>query len=259
MINAKTLPAFIIGDPVEHSRSPLMHNAAFRFMGINAVYLALPVKHEDLPIVIPGLKKMPLLGMNVTIPHKTAIIPFLDELSDEALTIKAVNTIENQNGKWIGHNTDWYGVFKTLELNKIRASCRTLVIGAGGATNGVVYGLLKYGIDSISVTNRTMAKAEEIARIFPVNLVHYDRYQNQLDQYDLIINTTSIGFNELIPQFHPARFYFDLKYYSGQIDIPNYIDGNLMLLYQGARAFEIWIGQDAPVEVMESALKSMDV
>lgn len=254
MITAMTKPCFIIGNPVEHSKSPIFQNEAFKYYNIDSVYLALNVAKENLDAVVRALKCLTIFGLNVTIPYKADIMNYCDELSDDAAKIKAVNTIEIKEGKWIGHNTDWYGVYKTLEINKILKDINVLIIGSGGATNGVVYGLKKYGIKKITLTNRTREKALEIKNLFDLKLLDYSDYKKTLSDYDLIINTTSVEFGDLVDVFDDRIVYFDLKYYKGRVDTPKYIDGSLMLLYQGAKAFEIWTGLTAPVEVMKKIL-----
>ena len=180
------------------------------------------------------------------------ILLIRDELSPDAQKIEAVNTIEIKDKKWIGHNTDWYGVYETLSLNKIANDVNVLIIGAG-STNGVVYGLQKYGVSSIAITNRTDEKAQDIAKLFGVDVVDYSRYEGVIDKYNLIINSTSLDFGDLISCCNEKTFYFDLKYYNSKPSLPNYIDGTQMLLYQGAKAFEIWTKIRAPIEVMRKA------
>ncbi|OHD05361.1 MAG: shikimate dehydrogenase [Spirochaetes bacterium GWD1_27_9] len=254
-ITAKTLPTFIIGNPISHSKSPVFQNAAFNHCNINSVYLAINIEKNDFEAVIAGLKKINIFGMNITIPYKVDILKYVDELSEDAKLIGAVNTIEVLNGNWVGHNTDWYGVYKTLELNKLSPSQDCLIIGAGGATNGVIYGLQQYGVKNIAITNRTKDKAELIKDQFNIDLIDFEEYKSKIKNYSLIINTTSIDFNKLVDSFLEDKTYFDLKYYSGKIDMPNYIDGKIMLLYQGAKAFEIWTKQEAPIEIMQKAME----
>ena len=242
-IDTKTQLYAIIGDPVEHSKSPTMQNEFFNNAGINAVYLAFHVKGEDLPDVVTGFKKLKeLRGFNVTVPHKVEIMKYLDEVDSVAKKIGAVNTVVINNGKGFGYNTDWYGVFKTLEENKVSRDVKTLIIGAGGAANGVVYGLQEYGISDIAITNRTAEKAEVIAKLFDIKTLDFASYQDKLNEYQLVINTTTIPFGQMIADFKKDVVYFDLKYYLEST--PDFcIDGKTMLHYQGVKAFEYWTGE----------------
>lgn len=168
LITSGTLPAFLIGHPVAHSISPIFQNNAFKSCGINSIYLALDIKPENFNDVMTGIKKIKTYGLNVTLPYKIDIINHIDKLSDEAKEINSVNTIETDNdNRWIGHNTDWYGVFKTLEINKIEKKIKVLLIGAGGAAPGAIYGLIKYGIKEITITNRTVLKLYNSKINFP--------------------------------------------------------------------------------------------
>jgi shikimate dehydrogenase len=255
MVTALTKPTFLIGNPVSHSKSPIFQNAGFQHSKINSTYLAVNVEKENFKKVMIGFKLIDIYGMNVTIPYKTSIIEFVDELSEEAKKIGAINTIEVVNKKWIGHNTDWYGVLKTLENNKVSNKLNVLIIGAGGAANGVIYGLQKYGIKNIAITNRSIEKAVTIKEQFKVELVDYNDYRNRVKFYSMIINATSINFNELVDNFENEKIYFDLKYYSEKIKARNFIDGSDMLLYQGIKSFEIWTKKEAPLEVMRNAIK----
>lgn len=242
-IDTKTQIYGIIGDPVVHSKSPAMQNNFFEDSGINAVYLAFHVTADNLPDVIAGFKKIEeLRGFNVTVPHKVEIMKYLDETDPVAQKIGAVNTVVVNNGKWIGYNTDWYGVFKTLEENKISADAKTLIIGAGGASNGVIYGLQQFGISDIDITNRTMEKAATAAKQFNIGVTDFASYKDKLDDYQMIVNTTTVPFNELVLTFNKNVVYFDLKYYLESM--PDFcIDGKTMLYYQGAKAFELWTGE----------------
>jgi len=254
MITAKTIPIYLLGNPVKHSWSPIFQNAGLKHLDIDSVYLALHIEKEDFDTVVAGLKKINLLGLNITLPYKKNIMKFTDELSDDAKKIDAVNTVECLNGKWIGHNTDWYGVYKTLEEKKIDKDQNILLIGAGGATPGVIYGLQKYGINNLTITNRTMSKAEKLAKQFEINLINIEKYKDKLNDYSMIVNCTSIDFSNVLDNFNDEKIYFDLKYYKGRIKTKNYIDGKNMLIYQGSMAFSIWTKKDAPVSIMKKVL-----
>jgi shikimate dehydrogenase len=257
LVNSGTIPAFLIGHPVAHSLSPIFQNNAFKSCGINSIYLALDVKPENFFDVMTGLKKIKTFGLNVTLPYKMEIIKHIDKLSDEAKEINSVNTVEIDNdNRWIGHNTDWYGVYKTLEINKIDKKMKVLLIGAGGAAPGTIYGLIKYGIKEITITNRTVAKALQFKNQFSIKSGDYQNLKNIINEFDLIINCTTLDFMEILNNnFNDKIIYFDLKYYLKKPKIKNYIDGSLMLLYQGARSFSIWTKKEAPVVIMKKTFK----
>lgn len=257
MISAHTKPSYLLGNPVKHSRSPLFQNAAFRHCGIDSLYLALNIEREDFDTVAAGLKKLDILGVNITLPYKKDIMRFTDELSDDARAVDAVNTLVIEEGRWIGHNTDWYGVYKTLENREVSKEHKVLVIGAGGAANGTVHGLKKYGFKDITITNRTMEKAEAVASHLDIELLDYSHLEKRAGEYTMFVNSTTLDFDKLLKELDGEKVYFDLKYYSGKLELPGFIDGSEMLLYQGALAFELWTGEQAPIEIMREALNSV--
>jgi shikimate dehydrogenase len=254
MIDAKTLPAFILGNPIEHSLSPVFQNAAFQALNINSVYLALFIEMMQFEAAVSGLKKLNILGLNVTVPFKHDIMKFCDSLSAEAEQIASVNTIEVKDGKWIGHNTDAYGVEMTLQNNNIDKNLKTFIIGAGGAANAVIYGLKTYGINDITIVNRTLDKALTLQKQFNIKVEEFTDLEKRSRDYTLIINCTTLKFDSIIHESDDNAVYFDLKYYTPELKTKRYIDGLQMLLYQGAKAFSIWTKQDAPLDVMRKAL-----
>lgn len=254
MSNKKNIPTFLLGHPVSHSKSSLFQNAAFNYYKIKSTYFAVDINPMDFDVNVAGLKKMDILGLNITLPFKKDIMKYIDELSPEAKIIDSVNTVEIKNGKWMGFNSDWYGVYKTLEENKINKDLNVLIIGAGGAVNGVIFGLKKYGIKNITLTNRTLSKVEQLKAQFSINLLDYHDYIKNINKFTLIINGTTLNFNELLKEYNDDSIYFDLKYYTETENIKNFIDGSLMLLYQGAMSFSIWTGKEAPIKVMKKAL-----
>ena len=154
----------IIGWPVEHSRSPLMQNAAFRSLGLDCVYVPFAVPPERLAQAVQGMRALGVAGWNVTIPHKTAIMPLLDDLSPEAVRAGAVNTVLNQAGRLIGYNTDGAGLVIALEreLDCRVAGLKMVVLGAGGAARGAVAALAAAGVARITVVNRTLSTAQSL-------------------------------------------------------------------------------------------------
>ena len=225
--------------------------------GINSVYLAVDIALENFNEVINGFKKIKIFGINITLPFKYEIIKYIDSMSDEVKVIKSVNTIEIlPDNKWVGHNTDWFGVYKTLELKKIDKNKKALIIGAGGSVPAVIYGLIKYGITNISITNRTSEKSIDLQKQFTVKAEDYNDIDKIINNFNLIINCTTIEFSALIKNnFNSSSLYFDLKYYLNEPKIKNYIDGKLMLLYQGASSFSIWTKKNAPLKIMKKAFK----
>lgn len=239
----------IIGDPVKHSKSPTLQNHFFHSAGIDSIYFPFQVKKENLGTVLKGFRCFEeLKGFNVTVPHKETISLYLDEIDPAAKTIGAVNTVQIENGKWIGYNTDWYGVKKTLELYRLTSESSVLIIGAGGASRSVIYALQAFGIQHISITNRTSEKSQTLAASFGIQHIDFTEHREKADSYDWIINTTTLGFSDLLPVFQKETVYFDLKYYLGSPPADHFIDGKEMLLHQGARAFEIWTGQKADLQ-----------
>lgn len=199
MINAKTKVIGLIGHPVEHSFSPIMHNAAFKDKGLNYVYVAFDVLPENLKYVIDGAKALGIVGFNVTIPHKIEIMKYLDEIDKDAQLIGAVNTIKIEDGKAIGYNTDGIGARMALEEEIGRVKDKNIVIyGAGGAARAVAFELAKD--NNIIIANRTVEKAEALAKEIAEKLnkkfgeeVKFSGLDVDLDGVDIIINATPIG------------------------------------------------------------------
>jgi len=275
-INGQTAVYGIIGYPVKHSKSPKFQTAAFSHLGINAVYLPFEVKPEDLKKAVEGIKSLSIKGFNITVPHKEEVIPFLDEVSQEVKYIGACNTVVNLDGYLKGYNTDAYGFIQGLkELMPDLEGKRYLVIGAGGSSRAVVYGLTKEGAEKIYIANRTVSRAERIAEDFKslhrfaeevIKPVSLGQVEELLDRVDVVVNTTSIGLRD---EDEPLFDYSKLGKNHVVVDIIYrktpllkaaeekgclWQDGLPMLLYQGAKAFEIWTGRTPPVEVMRRAL-----
>jgi len=265
----------VIGDPVRHSRSPLMMNHAFRETGINGIYAAFHIKPEQLGDFAAGVRAMGIRGVNVTIPHKLDIMRYLDEIDAGAQAIGAVNTIVNDNGRLIGYNTDGIGYVRSLkeEAEPELAGKRIIVIGAGGAARGIVYALAGEKPASITIVNRTASKAEELAAAFSsmgqLAGESTDRLQELCQEADIVINTTSIGMyphtdetpanaNWLKPGavacdliYNPLKTKFLLEAEQRGCRIHG---GLGMFIYQGAYAFEYWTGQPAPAGAMREAV-----
>jgi len=270
IIDGKTELYGIIGNPVRHSLSPAMHNAAFAVMGMNWVYV--PMEVSDIESGMTGLKGLGFKGVSVTVPHKAAVIPFLDEIDPVAEQIGAVNTLlfrPNHAGEIIcrGFNTDWLGANTALAEQIKLQSSRVLIIGAGGAAKAVGFGLVQAGAD-VFICNRTAEKGEALAQWLGCSFLSMDAV-NTFDA-DVLINTTSVGMEpdfdgivvppECLNQFSVVM---DIVYAPLQTRLLREaalagcatIDGLSMLLYQGAAQFKIWTGGTPPQLIMRSALE----
>ena len=272
----------LIGWPVGHSVSPAMHNAAFAALDLPWCYVPLPVAPEPAARIgeaVRGLRALGLRGANVTVPHKQAVTPYLDELTAAAQAIGAVNTIIVQDdGRLVGDNTDAPGFVADLRDHGVDPTGqRMLVLGAGGSARAIVYGLAAAGARTITIANRTLARAEELAAALqpdfpaiplaacamPADLAHY------ATQSDLVVNCTSLGMTpnaEGLPwqpdlPFCADQTVYDLVYNprrtrllaQAERDGARAIGGIGMLIWQGAIAFERWTGQQPPVEIMRAA------
>lgn len=266
----------IFGYPVKHSKSPIFQNPAFRFYNINAVYVPFEVKPDKLASAIQSLKTLNIKGINITLPHKEEAVKYLDELSEEVKYIKATNTVKNLDGNLIGYNTDAYGFITGLkQLIKNPDNHTYLVIGAGGASRGVLYSLIKEGVKKIYLVNRTVSRAKNIVEDFKglkediekiVNVSELSSIESYLNDVDVIVNTTSVGLKKSDPWlFNYERLssnhtVVDIVYLKTPLleyaekKGCKYQDGYPMLLYQGAKSFEIWTGKKAPIDIMREAI-----
>jgi len=256
----------IIGSPVDHSLSPCMHNAAFKELGINAVYGAFDVPKEKLESAVAGIKSLGIKGVSVTIPHKEAVMNYLDEISASAQSIGAVNTLINENGRLLGENTDWIGVREAFLKSGTEVQAKkVVVIGAGGAARAVVYALKSLGAGEILIYNRTFERAKELAESIGGKAIPWEELKSA--EGDIIVQTTSVGLKEwkspvdedVIKRFKVAMdiVYLPLKTkfltLASRCGLKT-IDGLQMLLYQGVEQFKLWTGVEPPVEVMEKAV-----
>ncbi len=262
-INEATQVYGLLGQPVAHSLSPAMHNAAFRELDLNAVYVAFPV--VDLAGAVAGLRGLQIGGVSVTIPFKEEIILLLDELESQADRIGAVNTVVNRDGHLVGYNTDWQGALQALEEKTEITGTRFLILGAGGAARAIAFGIQEKG-GQVAVTDLDMAKALELSRKLWVEVVA----PGSLEQYPaaVLINATPVGMEpqsedipldpELLSRY---QLVMDIVYRPLETKLLRearhrrcqVIDGLQMLINQGAAQFELWTGQPAPREVMARA------
>ena len=279
-ITGKTKIVSIFGYPIEHTFSPLMHNAAFSALGLDYCYIPFEVRPEDLKNAVESIRALNIRGVNITVPHKEAVIKYLDELSKEAKLIGAVNTIENRNGRLIGHNTDGRGFIKSLlEDAKTKVKGKSvLLIGAGGAGKGVAVSCALEGASEVVIANRTIKKAEELAKylsrhfkkikFFAIPLEKH-KILNAIVKIDILINATSLGLQGkgLLPisqkDLHRDLVIYDLIYnpqitplfkIARRAGVKKAVNGLGMLIHQGAIAFQIWTGKKPPVDVMKKAV-----
>ncbi|MFC1551378.1 shikimate dehydrogenase [Candidatus Latescibacterota bacterium] len=282
IISGKTSVFGVIGDPIAHTMSPLMHNRAISVMGIDAVYVPFHVRPDFLPFAIKSIISLGIKGMNITVPYKTEAIKHLDNLSDVAVAVGAVNTIINDNSVLTGDNTDVYGFEKCLEVGGdiLTFPEKVCVLGAGGAARGVVYAcLIREEVKEVTVINRTLSKAKKLAEeLFHVTgkvAVPMKADEETLDKVvpeaGLIINTTSIGMDPDAGRspvsdpslFHEGHIVCDIIYnplrtkflVDAESRGAKTVGGLAMLAYQGARSLSLWTGQEAPAEVMLDVLK----
>ena len=270
MKTAQTKICLIIGDPVNHSLSPLMHNAAYEAVGLEEqfVYLASTVPVKEVPSVVSAVRTLGIRGLTCTVPHKIAVIPFLDEIDPIAEKIGAVNTVVNTNGVLKGFNTDWEGAIIPLKNRTDLNQKKVLVIGAGGAARAVVFGLLKENA-KVTIVNRTAEKAQQLAQEFSCY------YKKNIDntfiaEQDVIINTTSVGMHPHITEspidtggIHKGQILMDIVYAPFETELlkqgrkkgVTIIHGTEMLLFQGTAQFELFTGVVAPIEVMKKTLR----
>jgi shikimate dehydrogenase len=270
--------AYLIAHPAGHSLSPVMHNAAFKTLGIDGRYEALDVAPEKLSEVVQSLRKDDMYGANVTIPYKLEVMPMLDKLSKAAKTIGAVNTIVNQKGELIGHNTDAAGFLQGLEDAKIYLRKKVAVmLGAGGSARAIAYALLSSGVSKLWVYNRTPEKIATLVKDFAVvgsiALLKPEELNFVIRNCDILVNTTSVGMekNGLAPKDSPLeKIYMPKKAFVSDIiyrpEKTQFLkdaeeagletqNGLPMLVYQGVESFRLWTSQDAPSQVMFAAAK----
>ena len=278
LISGKTQVCGVIGDPIEHTLSPTMHNAAFEHLKLDFVFLAFRVTSDELENAVRGVRALGIRGLNVTMPHKNSVTEFLDEADPAVKFLRAANTILNQGGRLRGFNTDGVGALKALRCNGVNLTGKkVLLLGAGGAAKAIAFSLAKEA-DELCILNRDAVKARELASVLAPcgkrivgNELSPRQIQKELGDSDLLINATSVG---MTPYAHeslvksdwlkPELSVMDIVYNPVETKLvqdaraagAKVINGVEMLLYQGAASFEIWMGCKAPVDVMRNALLS---
>jgi len=279
MITGKTKLTGLIGDPVEHTLSPHMHNAGFKYFNLDYVYTPFQVKKEHLQEAIYGARSLGIKGLNVTIPHKIEVIKYLDVLEDNAELIGAVNTIKFGD-EIKGYNTDGLGAVRGIEELIPVKNKKVIVLGAGGASRAISFQILLRGAGKVIIANRTIEKAYNLQK----NLINRldaevgavglgEDLKEELEDTDILINTTPIGMYPNINQkplitsemMHEGLIVNDIIYNPLETGLlrearlagAQTISGLKMLIYQGIESFKIWTGREPPVEVFEEAMKEV--
>ena len=280
MNTGKTKNLGVMGWPIAHSLSPAMQQAAIEKAGIDYSYVALPVEPEQLPQAVEGLKALNFSGWNVTIPHKRAIMPLLDEIDEDAAVIGAVNTVVNDGGRLKGYNTDVLGFLSPLKARGIKlAGARALLLGAGGAARAVLWGLLREGAAAVTLVVRNSDKGEALAAEFrsraeaEITVCTFDSegYKAALSTADILVNTTPLGMTPKVEEapsvewelvkssafvydiiYTPAetRFLREAREHGCQVQ-----NGEAMLAGQGAAALQLWAGIEPDADCMCRALR----
>ena len=282
MITSKTSFLALIGNPVSHSLSPIMQNAAIQYLGLDLIYMAIPCKNEDLERVVNSLKKMNCKGLNITIPFKQKVFDMCSEISPVAKKVKAINTLKlNDNKDWIGTNTDIDGfIYPLKKLNLIKKS--SLILGSGGAARSVIQGLIELKLSKITIISRKKNSLNELITNVKNEieikglLSTKNEIKNLIQETDLIINTTPVGMSnstniDELPfgqgfwdSINSKTIVYDLIYNPSPTPFLKFcdkkgcmtIDGTQMLIAQGAKSLSFWTnGLEVPFEVMHDALK----
>lgn len=278
MITGKTRLLAVIGAPIGHSLSPIIQNAALHAAGLDYVYAALPVRADALASAVRGLYDAGIAGFNVTIPFKTAIIPLMDALSEDARRIQAVNTVVVEDGRLVGYNTDVAGFLAGFAERGIALTGKNAVlIGAGGAARAALWGLLRSGVSSVAIGVRSVEKGAALAADFAadgdVRAVSFDdaAWIAACSDADIVVQTTPLGMTphtDAMPPVDMAALkddavLYDLIYTPAETRFLREarargcetINGETMLVAQGAEAFHLWTGKRPDVELMKRVLR----
>ncbi len=268
----------LIGYPLEHSFSPKYMNTLFKKEDMNHYYESFPLRKEDLPIFMENLRLFKIKGINITIPYKTDVLSYVDEISEEVEIMDACNVIKVEDEKIVAYNTDWYGFYKSLELEGVKINGkRVFIYGSGGAAKSVVYALSKNYAEHITFLVRTPQKAMEIVdvigEIYPMrvkilkwNEVTEEELTEEISAAEIVINTTPIGMYPKVESMPPIpdmnlkeKVFYDLVYNPRQTKFLKFakdrgaktISGIYMLMYQGAKALSIWLSGEYEKKVKE--------
>ncbi|MCG7338569.1 shikimate dehydrogenase [Staphylococcus sp. ACRSN] len=257
----------VIGNPIDHSLSPAMHNANFKASNVDSTYEAINIPEEQFHLIKEIINEKHINGFNVTIPHKENIIPYLDEIDSQSETVGAVNTVKIIDDKWIGYNTDGIGYVTGLkQVYPDLANAYVLILGAGGASKGIANELTKYVQPKLTVANRTMSRFENWN--LDINKISLAEAETALDEFDIIINTTPVGMkdNMEVPinldNLSEQTLVSDIVYVPFKTPIlaeaeakGNPIHNGLdMFVYQGAESYKIWTEKMPNIEVMKETV-----
>jgi len=283
MITSKTNFLALIGNPVKHSLSPIMHNAAIKYLGLDLIYFSIPCNEKDFEIVIKSLSKINCKGINITIPFKEKVLNYCNEISPLAKQIKAVNTLKpNGKGEWNGINTDVEGLIYPLEnLNLLNK--QAIILGSGGAARSAIQGLINLKMSEIIVISRNQTSLKSLLNDFKnqhlIKGIYFNNANvlNLINSADLIVNTTPVGMinhtsakeempfgNNFWDSLNSKTVIYDLIYNPQETPLLNFsrekgcqtINGMKMLVAQGAKSLSYWTdGLKIPIEIMEEAIK----
>jgi shikimate dehydrogenase len=258
----------VIGNPIEHSLSPELHNYWIKNNGIDAIYEKQRLNEDELESIISKIKDKQISGVNVTVPFKKKVIQYLDELSIEAQNTQSVNTIYLKENKVVGHNTDIYGFETSIKKSNYNLNNKEiLILGAGGVVPSIIFALIKMKVSKIKICNRTKEKAENLKKLFKsIEIIKWGEASN----FDMIINATSLGLkkednlNFDFSSISGNKFFYDVIYNPSETNFLKIgrelgnktLNGKLMFVYQAFSAFNIW-HQQKP-EINESVIKLLD-
>ena len=258
----------VIGNPIEHSLSPKLHNYWIKNNNIKAIYEKQKLYKDQLEEFISQVKDNKINGINVTVPFKKMVIPYLDELSTEAQSTQSVNTIYKKDNKVIGHNTDIFGFTASIEKTKYNISNKeALILGAGGVVPSIIFSLIKMKVSKVTISNRTKEKAENLKKIYKnLEIIKWGDISN----FDMIINATSLGLkkednlNFDFSSISGNKFFYDVIYNPSETNFLKMgkklgnktSNGKLMFIYQAVSAFKIW--HEKTPEVDENVIKLLD-
>ncbi len=258
----------VIGNPIEHSLSPTLHNYWIKSNNIAAIYEKTKLNEDELENVVLQVKQKKIEGVNVTVPFKKAIIPFLDELTTEAEDTKSVNTLYLKENKVIGHNTDIIGFETSIKKSKFNIfNKKILILGAGGVVPSIIFALNKMKVSKIQISNRTIGKAENLKKLFKnIEIIEWGKIPN----FDVVINATSIGLKKDdsikldFPLISKNSLFYDVIYNPRETNFlkigkslgSTTLNGKLMFIYQALSAFNIWHGIEPRVN--EDVIKLLD-
>ena len=255
----------VIGNPIEHSLSPELHNYWIKNNNIDAIYEKKKLNENDLEQFISLIKDKKINGINVTVPFKKNVIPYLDELSIEAQNTQSVNTIYLKNNKVVGHNTDIFGFETSIKKSEYNLNNKeVLILGAGGVVPSIIFALIKMKVSKIKICNRTKEKAENLKKLYKnIEIIKW----GEISSFDMIINATSLGLkkednlNLDFSSISGNKFFYDVIYNPSETNFlkigrelgHKILNGKLMFIYQALSSFNIWHGQTP--EVNENVIK----